>query len=117
MFVAAFAEIVSASMTLGSGNSGGIFGPCVVTGGMFGGAFGFGAGVSFPVDRAVSWNLCDRGMIAFFAAAAKAPISTIIMISEMTGGYGAAIKRTLMVSSSSCHVHASFLSMQMNLWD
>jgi CIC family chloride channel protein len=27
-------------------------------------------------------------MIAFFAAAAKAPISTIIMISEMTGGYG-----------------------------
>ena len=26
------------------------------------------------------------GMIAFFAAAAKAPISTIIMISEMTGG-------------------------------
>ena len=28
------------------------------------------------------------GMIAFFAAAAKAPISTIIMISEMTGGYG-----------------------------
>ena len=27
-------------------------------------------------------------MVAFFAAAAKAPISTIIMISEMTGGYG-----------------------------
>jgi len=27
-------------------------------------------------------------MMAFFAAAAKAPISTIIMISEMTGGYG-----------------------------
>src|SRR6185437_16470173 len=27
-------------------------------------------------------------MIAFFAAAARAPISTIIMISEMTGGYG-----------------------------
>ena len=27
-------------------------------------------------------------MMAFFAASAKAPISTIIMISEMTGGYG-----------------------------
>jgi CIC family chloride channel protein len=88
MFVAAFAEIVSASMTLGSGNSGGIFGPCVVTGGMFGGAFGFGAAYLFPSVVPYPGVFAIVGMIAFFAAAAKAPISTIIMISEMTGGYG-----------------------------
>ena len=48
LLVAAIAEIVSASFTLGSGNSGGIFGPCVVTGGMFGGAFGYAAAHFFP---------------------------------------------------------------------
>jgi CIC family chloride channel protein len=88
MLGAAAAEIVSASLTLGSGNSGGIFGPCVVTGGMFGGAFGSGAAWLFPSAVTHPGNYAIVGMIAFFAAAAKAPVSTIIMISEMTGGYG-----------------------------
>jgi chloride channel protein, CIC family len=88
LLAAAFAEIVGASLTLGSGNSGGIFGPCVVTGGMFGGAFGYGAAYLFPSVVPHPGTYAIVGMIAFFAAAAKAPISTIIMISEMTGGYG-----------------------------
>lgn len=88
LLVAAFAEIVGASLTLGSGNSGGIFGPCVVTGGMFGGAFGYAAAHFFPSVVPHPGTYAIVGMIAFFAAAAKAPISTIIMISEMTGGYG-----------------------------
>jgi chloride channel protein, CIC family len=88
LLVAAIAEIVGASLTLGSGNSGGVFGPCVVTGGMFGGAFGYGAAWLFPSVVPHPGNYAIVGMIAFFAAAAKAPISTIIMISEMTGGYG-----------------------------
>lgn len=88
LLVAAIAEIVSASFTLGSGNSGGIFGPCVVTGGMFGGAFGYAAAYFFPSTVPHPGTYAIVGMIAFFAAAAKAPISTIIMISEMTGGYG-----------------------------
>jgi CIC family chloride channel protein len=88
LFFAAIAEIVGASLTLGSGNSGGIFGPCVVTGGMFGGAFGCLAAHFFPSAVPHPGTYAIVGMIAFFAAAAKAPISTIIMISEMTGGYG-----------------------------
>jgi len=88
LLAAALAEIVGASLTLGSGNSGGIFGPCVVTGGMFGGAFGYAAGYLFPSVVEHPGNYAIVGMVAFFAAAAKAPISTIIMISEMTGGYG-----------------------------
>ena len=88
MFLAALAEILGASLTLGSGNSGGIFGPSVVTGGMFGGAFGYGAAYFFPSLVPHPGTYAIVGMIAFFAAAAKAPISTIIMISEMTGGYG-----------------------------
>jgi CIC family chloride channel protein len=88
LIVAAIAEILSASLTLGSGNSGGIFGPCVVTGGMFGGAFGYVASHYFPNLLPHPGACAVVGMIAFFGAAAKAPISTIIMISEMTGGYG-----------------------------
>ena len=88
LLAAAIAEIVGASLTLGSGNSGGIFGPSVVTGGMFGGAFGYGAAYLFPSVVPHPGTYAIVGMIAFFAAAAKAPISTIIMISEMTGGYG-----------------------------
>jgi CIC family chloride channel protein len=88
LLAAAFAEIVGTSLTLGSGNSGGAFGPCVVTGGMFGGAVGYAAHGLFPSVATHPGNFAIVGMVAFFAAAAKAPISTIIMISEMTGGYG-----------------------------
>ncbi len=88
LLLAAIAEIICASLTLGSGNSGGIFGPCVVTGGMFGGAFGYAAAYFFPATVPHPGTYAIVGMIAFFAASAKAPISTIIMISEMTGGYG-----------------------------
>ncbi len=88
LLAAAFAEIIGTSLTLGSGNSGGIFGPCVVTGGMFGGAVGYTAHALFPSVVSHPGNFAIVGMVAFFAAAAKAPISTIIMISEMTGGYG-----------------------------
>jgi CIC family chloride channel protein len=88
LLAAAAAEILAASLTLASGNSGGIFGPSVVTGGMFGGAFGYAAHYLFPSVVEHPGNFAIVGMVAFFAAAAKAPISTIIMISEMTGGYG-----------------------------
>jgi len=88
LLAAAVAEIIATSLTLGSGNSGGIFGPCVVTGGMFGGAFGYAAHYLLPSLVGHPGNFAIVGMVAFFAAAAKAPISTIIMISEMTGSYG-----------------------------
>ncbi len=88
LMLAVVAEIVSVSLTLGSGNSGGIFGPSVVTGGLFGAAFGQGIHYLMPSLGTHPGSYAVVGMMAFFAASAKAPISTIIMISEMTGGYG-----------------------------
>ena len=55
---------------------------------MFGGAFGYAVSSLFPALEPHAGNFAIVGMMAFFAAAAKAPVSTIIMISEMTGGYG-----------------------------
>lgn len=87
LLVAALAEILASSLTLGSGNSGGIFGPSIVTGGLLGAAFGYTVGYFLPGLAENPAHFAVVGMVAFFAGAAKAPISTIVMIAEMTGGY------------------------------
>lgn len=83
----AVGKIVTTSFTVGSGQSGGVFGPAVVIGGLLGGAVGqfcvtYLPGVSPPAGAFVI-----VGMAGFFAGAANTPISTIIMVSEMTGNY------------------------------
>ncbi len=88
MLLAVFAEIFAMSFTLGSGGSGGIFGPCVVTGTMIGGAFGYYAQQMFPGTVTNPSDFAIVGMMAFFGGAAKSPLAVIVMIAEMTGGYG-----------------------------
>ncbi|HEX9708974.1 MAG TPA: chloride channel protein [Candidatus Thermoplasmatota archaeon] len=87
LLAAALAEILASALTLGSGNSGGIFGPSIVTGGLLGAAFGFTVNYFLPGLAENPSHFAVVGMVAFFAGAAKAPISTIVMIAEMTGGY------------------------------
>jgi CIC family chloride channel protein len=88
MFLAIFAEILAMSLTLGSGGSGGIFGPCVVTGTLIGATFGYYAQQIFPGAGINPSSFAIVGMMAFFGAAAKSPLAVIVMIAEMTGGYG-----------------------------
>lgn len=82
----AFGKMVTTSFTLSSGGSGGVFGPSLVIGGCLGGMIGlaFEELTSMPLQTGAFVLL---GMAGFFAAAAKTPISTIIMVSEITGGY------------------------------
>lgn len=81
------AKILATSLTIGSGGSGGVFAPSLVIGGMLGGAYGWGMHSLFPrlVDQPTAYVLI--GMATFFAGAANVPISTTIMISELTGSY------------------------------
>jgi CIC family chloride channel protein len=88
ILLAVFAEIFAMSLTLGSGGSGGIFGPCVVTGTMIGAVFGYYAQQTFPGSVTNPSNFAIVGMMAFFGGAAKSPLAVIVMIAEMTGGYG-----------------------------
>ena len=88
ILLAVFAEIFAMSFTLGSGGSGGIFGPCVVTGTMIGSAFGYYAQQLFPGTVTNPSNYAIVGMMAFFGGAAKSPLAVIVMVAEMTGGYG-----------------------------
>lgn len=84
----ALAKILAMSLTISSGGSGGVFGPNVYIGGMV------GAWVAFAMDRLIpgaglsSAAFAVVGMAAVFAGTARVPIATLIMVSEMTGGYG-----------------------------
>ncbi|MHB8861605.1 MAG: chloride channel protein [Pirellulaceae bacterium] len=83
----AFGKILTTSLTIGSGGSGGVFGPSMVIGGCGGGALGIVLHDIWPwlVPHPASFVIV--GMAGFFAAAAKTPFSTLIIVSEMTGGY------------------------------
>lgn len=88
LLLAALAEISGLTLTLASGGSGGVFGPSLVVGGFLGAAFGVTALAWFPGMAAGLVPFTVVGMVAYFAAAAKAPLGTIVMVVEMTGGYG-----------------------------
>lgn len=98
MAILVFAKIFATSFTISSGGSGGVFAPSLFIGGMLGGAFGQTAHLLFPeiVTQPTAFILV--GMGAFFAGVAKVPISSVIMVSEMTGSYGLLVP--LMLSSS-----------------
>jgi CIC family chloride channel protein len=83
----AFGKILTTSLTIGSGGSGGVFGPSVVIGGCGGGALGLLISQWWPGLGINPASFVVVGMAGFFAAAAKTPFSTIVIVSEMTGGY------------------------------
>jgi len=80
-------KLIATSVTIGSGGSGGIFAPCLFLGAMFGGAFGETAHRIFPTITAPSGAYAVVGMAAVFAGAARAPITAIIILFEMTRDY------------------------------
>ena len=80
-----FAKILTTGLSIGSGGSGGIFGPGMVIGAMVG---------------AIIWRLCYHvlpgvpdtpapfvivGMMALFGGIAHAPLAVMLMVAEMTG--------------------------------
>lgn len=87
LLVIAGFKIITTSLTIGSGGSGGVFGPSMVIGGCLGAAVGLVFHDYWPelVPRPEVYALV--GMAGFFAGCAHAPVSTIIMVSEMTGSY------------------------------
>ncbi len=88
LLTVAFFKILTTSFTIGSGGSGGVFGPSMVIGGCVGAATGTYLDKLFPVDWIrTPGSFAIVGMAGFFAGCAHAPISTIIMVSEMTGDY------------------------------
>ncbi len=95
-----FMVILGLSLTLGSGGSGGIFGPCLVIGGLTGASFyHFAAFLNIlPASELDIASLIIVGMIATLAAAANIPLSTLILVVEITGGYDLLVPSLISVS-------------------
>ncbi|MBC2704344.1 MAG: chloride channel protein [Desulfobacula sp.] len=83
----AIGKIFTTSFSIGSGGSGGVFGPSIVIGGAMGGAVGKLFHLLIPSVVTSPGSFVIVGMAGFFAAASNTPISTIIFISEMTNSY------------------------------
>lgn len=83
----AFGKILTTSFSIGTGGSGGVFGPSVVIGGALGGAVGRIFHSFMPGIITQPGAFVVVGMAGFFAAVSNAPISTIIFVSEMTNSY------------------------------
>ncbi len=102
LFISIFVVLLAFAFTLGSGGSGGVFGPSLVIGGLTGATvyyilsfLGFPETSSFNITA-----LTVVGMVSTFAAAAKAPLSTIILVAEITGGYQLLVPATIAVAVS-----------------
>lgn len=86
-FVIAIAKILATSFTVRTGGSGGIFGPSLFIGAMLGGAVGTVAAALVPGVPISVPSFMLVGMGAFFAGVARAPIASMIMLTDMTGSY------------------------------
>ena len=87
LFVLIFLKPLATSLTLGSGNSGGVFAPALFTGAALGGAFGLTLENLFPGVFPTSGAFAIVGMAAVFAGAARAPFTAILIVFEMTDNY------------------------------
>ena len=87
------AKILAFSFTVGSGGSGGVFAPSLFIGAMLGGFMAY-------VLKEPSAVFVVIGMAAVFGSAARTPLSTIVMVAEMTGGYSLLAPATLGVLSA-----------------
>ncbi len=82
-------KVLATFLTLGSGASGGVFSPALFVGATFGGLVGqilVAAGLS--VDPIL---LALAGMAATVAGTTGAVLTAVVMVTEMTGDYGAAV--------------------------
>jgi CIC family chloride channel protein len=83
----ALGKVLTTSFSIGSGGSGGVFGPSIVIGGAMGGCVGRIFHYIMPSVVTEPGAFVVVGMAGFFTAVSNTPISTIIFVSEMTNSY------------------------------
>lgn len=97
-------KIAATVFSYGSGGAGGLFAPSLFIGGMLGGAVGF-------LDQTLLHHTGNEvgafalvGMGAVFAGSIRAPITSVLIIFEMTGSYGLILP--LMIANMTAYVLA-----------
>ena len=80
-------KLLGITVSYASGNAGGIFGPALFLGAMLGGAIGTVAHNLLPGYTATPGAYALVGMGALFAGIVRAPMTSVLMIFEMTRDY------------------------------
>ena len=80
-------KLLTVTTSYASGNAGGIFGPALFIGAMLGGTVGTVAHHLFPAYTATPGAYALVGMGAVFAGIVRAPMTSVLMIFEMTQDY------------------------------
>jgi CIC family chloride channel protein len=81
-------KLVATVFSYSSGGAGGIFAPSLFIGSMLGGAVGYLDVAAFGHEQSQLGAFALVGMGAVFAGVVRAPITSVLIIFEMTGGYG-----------------------------
>jgi CIC family chloride channel protein len=100
-------KLFAVTASYGSGNAGGIFGPSLFLGAMLGGAVGSVAHQFLPAYTATPGAYALVGMGALFAGIVRAPMTSVLMIFEMTRDY-AAIVPLMIANLASFFISARF---------
>jgi len=80
-------KMIATSLTIGIGGSGGVFAPSLFIGAMLGSAYGQILHHLMPGASGSAGAYALIGMGAVFAGAARAPITAVIILFELTGEY------------------------------
>ena len=78
-------KLVAASLTIGSGASGGAFAPLLFVGATLGALMGAGFESALPSIVGPTGTYVVVGMAAVFAAAARAPLTSLFIVFELSG--------------------------------
>jgi CIC family chloride channel protein len=90
LLILVFAKALAFALTVSSGGSGGVFAPTLFVGAMLGGVVAQATGHA-PAGFVVV------GMAAVFSGAARVPMATLLMVTEMTGSYRILVAAALAV--------------------
>ena len=96
-------KLVATAACYGTGNAGGIFGPSLFIGAMMGGAVGTAAHQLAPDYTGGVGAYALVGMGAAFAGIVRVPLTSVIMIFEMTRDYSIIVP--LMISNLISYLH------------
>ncbi len=87
LIVLLIGKMIATSLTIGIGGSGGVFAPSLFIGAMLGSAYGQILHHLMPGVAGSAGAYALIGMGAVFAGAARAPITAVIIMFELTGEY------------------------------
>jgi CIC family chloride channel protein len=111
------AKVAATSISIGLGFGAGVFSPSLFIGAMLGGAYGIVATWAFPDLSSGPGAYTIVGMGAVAGAVLGAPISTILMVFELTGDYSitvAVMIATVIASTVTQHLYGhSFFTWQL----